>query len=54
MPYIKGISFDEWLWQHEFLYSNKDIGTYPIDIELLVDRTPTPDGTRGEWKHSMI
>ena len=25
-----------------------DIGTYPIDIELLVDRTPTADGTRGK------
>ena len=34
--------------QHEFLYSNMDIGTYPIDIELLVDRTPTADGTRGK------
>ena len=35
-------------FQHEFWYSSKDIGTYPIDIELLVDRTETPDGTRGE------
>ena len=35
------------IWQHVFLYSSMDIGTYPIDIELLVDRTPTADGTRG-------
>ncbi len=45
---------DEWLLQHEFLYSNMDIGTYPIDIELLVDRTPTPDGTRGERIHYTL
>ena len=34
--------------QHEFIFSEQDIGTYPIDIELLVDRSKSEDGTRGK------
>ena len=35
--------------KQEFIYSERDIGTYPIDIELLVDREPTEDGQQGPY-----
>jgi hypothetical protein len=35
--------------KQEFIYSERDIGTYPIDIELLVDREPSEDGSQGPY-----
>lgn len=35
--------------KQEFIYYDKDIGSYPIDIELLVDRAPTEDGSQGPY-----